>query len=88
MMADRDVIADDEWVGIVSHMEHAQVLDIRPFSEPDVIHIASDHGVEPHAAMVSHYDIADHDGSFFDKARLWDGRLDALKGSNHAGTVG
>lgn len=68
MMPDCDVIANDEWTGIVSHMEHAKVLDIRPFSEPDVVHIASDHGVEPNAAMFSHDDIADHDGGLFDKA--------------------
>ena len=67
-MADRDVIADDERMGIVSHMEHAEVLDIRSFSDPDVVHIAPDHGIEPDAAMVAHYDIADHDRGLFDEA--------------------
>ncbi|BFU89047.1 MAG: hypothetical protein NTAFB01_02340 [Nitrospira sp.] len=67
----------------MSHMEHAEVLDIRPLSDPDVVDIASDHGVEPDAAMGTHDDIADYDSSLFDKARLGDGRLDALKASNH-----
>jgi len=68
IVANRNRIADDERMGIVSHMEHAEVLDIRPFSDPDIVYIASDHGVEPHAAIFTHDDIADHNGGFFDKA--------------------
>jgi hypothetical protein len=88
VMAYRDVIAYDERMYIVSHMEHAKVLNIRPFSDPDVIHIAPNYSIEPHTAILTHNHIADHNGSFFDKARLWHGRLDALKGANHAGTLG
>jgi hypothetical protein len=68
IVADRDVSADDERMGIVRHMKHAEVLDIRPFSNPDVVDIAPDDGVEPHTAILPHDHIADHDSSLFDKA--------------------
>lgn len=88
VMSDRDIIADDQRVDIMSHMQHAEVLDICPVTDPDVVHIAPDHGIEPHTAIFTYDDIADHDRGLFNKARLWDGRLDALKGANHVGTVG
>lgn len=88
VMSDCDVIAYDERMGIMSYMEHAEVLDIRPFSDPNVVHIAPNYGIEPHTAIFTYDDIADHDRGLFNKARLWDSRLDSLKGANHVGTVG
>ena len=50
--------------------------------------VPPNYSIEPDTAILTHDHIADHNGSFFDKARLWHGRLDALKGANHAGTLG
>lgn len=68
VMTDRDLIANHEWMGIMSDMKHAEVLHIRPIADPNVIHIASDHSMEPHAAIFTHDDIADYDSGLLDKA--------------------
>ena len=72
----------------MTHMEHAEILDVRPFADPDVIHVTPNNRVKPDTAVLAHDDITDDDCGRFNKTRLRDGRLDALKGANHAGTVG
>jgi hypothetical protein len=67
-MADRDVTPNDQRVSIMSDMQHAEVLHVGPISDPNVVHIAADHGVEPDAALLTHHHIADHDSGLFDKA--------------------
>jgi hypothetical protein len=41
-------------------------LDVGPITDPDVIHISTDYGVEPHAAILPHGNIDDHRRGFFD----------------------
>ncbi len=87
-MADGDVVADDEWMVIVCNMQHAKILDVCTSADTDIIHIATDHGVEPHTAILPHDHITDDHTSFLDKAGFRDCGLDTLKGPNHGGTVG
>ena len=62
VVADGHVVADDERMGIVRHMQHAEILHVRPVAETDIIHITANHGVEPGAALLAHDDVTDHDG--------------------------
>lgn len=64
-------------------VEHAEVLYVGPFTDPNVVHIASDHGIEPDTALFPHDDVTDHNGCRFDKTGLWNRGLDTLKGANH-----
>ncbi len=83
VMADRDRIPDYQGVSVMSNVQHAEILYVGPISDPDVIHIAPNDRVKPHTAVLAHDDIANDDGGGFNKARLRDCRLDALKRANH-----
>jgi hypothetical protein len=83
VVPDRDIVADHERVGIMRHMQHAEVLDVGPMTDPDVIDVASDDCVEPGATVLSHDDVADDHSGLFDKARVWDSGLDALECADH-----
>jgi hypothetical protein len=64
-------------------MQHAEILYIGPVAEADVMDIPPNHGVKPHAALLAHDDVTDHDPSVLDKAGPWNGGCDALKRPNH-----
>src|SRR6185369_13276131 len=83
MVPDRHVAADDQRVGIVRHVQHTEILHVRPLAQTDVVDITADHGVEPYAALLAHHDVTDHNARVFDEAGLGNGRGDALKGSDH-----
>jgi len=83
MMADRDITADGEWMRIVSHVQHAQILDVGPLTDADVMNIPSNHRVKPDAALFAHHHITDDNSGVIDEAGFGDGRGNALKGPNH-----
>ena len=74
------IIADDERVAFMADMEEAPVLDIRPLADTDIIHIAADDRVEPHARIFPDADIADDLGA--------GGCEDARMEFRHAAAVG
>jgi hypothetical protein len=56
------IITDAGWIFFVSTMNDSIVLDVDPVANADAIYIATDHGIEPDAAMVSHAHIANNGG--------------------------
>ena len=87
-MADGHLIADDERVGAVGNVQHAEVLHVGPVANPDIMHIPANHGMEPDAALFAQYDIPDDNPGLFDKTGGWDSGFDALKSTDHRPTVG
>jgi len=75
-------------MGIVGDMQHAEVLHIRAVTDADVVDITPNDGMEPDATGFAHDDIPDDDAGFFDEARCWNSRFDALESSNHGRTIG
>jgi len=87
-MSDRHLVPDDERMGIVCDVQHAEVLNVCPIADPDIVHIATDHGMEPDTALVTHDHVTDDDTRFLDKAGGGNRRLDALIGAYHTNTLG
>ena len=64
-MADGHVVTDDERraVGLVrrlvGHMPHGQVLNVAAAPDHDAVHIAAQHRVAPHRAVIADPHIAD-----------------------------
>ena len=83
-MADGDLIADDQGMGVVGDMEYAEVLHIRSVADPDRVHVPANDGMEPHAAVLAQHHIADDNAGLFDKAGDGNGRFEALKCADHA----
>ena len=83
-MADSHLVTDDQRMGIVSDMEHTEVLHVSPVTNPDKVHVSSNDGMEPDATMLTQHNIADDDACLFDKTRGGNGRFDSLKCADHA----
>ncbi|GKS63401.1 hypothetical protein YTPLAS72_07050 [Nitrospira sp.] len=66
-VADRDTTPNDQRVRVMRDMQHAEVLDVCSVSDPNRVHIATDHSVEPNATLLTHHNITDHDGRRLDK---------------------
>jgi hypothetical protein len=88
MMPDGDVTSDNQRVCVVCHVQHAQILNVGPVSDPDVVHIASHYGMEPDTALFAHLHVADHDAGVLDKAGGGNRRFDTLERPNHGRTIG
>ena len=82
-VTDRHFVPDDQRMGIVRDMQHAEILHIRPVPDADVMHIAPDHGIEPDAAILTQHDIADDDSRVLDEAGIRDSGFDAFECSDH-----
>jgi hypothetical protein len=83
-VADGDLIADDQRMGVVGDMEHAEILHVGSISNPNMVHVPANDGMEPHAAVLAQYHIADDNAGLFDKAGDGNGWFDALKCADHA----
>ena len=83
-MANGHLVADDQRMGIVSDMEHAEVLHVRPVADSDAVHVPANDSMEPDATVFAQHDITNDDAGFFDKAGCRDGWLDTLKCADHA----
>ena len=68
---------------VMRHVQHAEILYIGTVADPNVIHIPSNDGMKPRAAVFAHDDIPDHDGRVLDEARSGDSGCDALEGADH-----
>ncbi len=87
-VADCHIVADDQRVCIMGHMQHAEVLDVGAISDSNVVHVPSNDSMEPDAAVLSHDDVADDDAGFLDEAGRGDRGREALECSNHRRTIG
>ena len=83
-MADRHLVADDQRMGIVGNMEHAEILHVCPVTNPDTVYIPSNDGMEPDTTVLTQHHIADDDACFVDKTGGGNGRFDSLKRADHA----
>ena len=55
-------------------MHHGAILNIRPVSDPDVVHISTEHTSIPNARILANLDITDDDSILCDESRrmyLW-----------------
>ena len=65
---DGDIVADGYVVAYldggftVESVKHRAVLYVHTVADTDGVHVAAEHGVEPHAAFVAHGDIANNGG--------------------------
>jgi len=59
-VANRNPIADDAWSNAMTGMEDAMILDVGTGANPDIMHIAAKHGLEPDAGIIANPDSA-HD---------------------------
>src|SRR5688572_2364237 len=66
-MPDADKISQNRGISVAGHMQHARVLNIGAVANPNVIHIATHHRVEPDAGMVADDNITNHLSAVFDK---------------------
>jgi len=83
-MADRYLVADDQRMGIVSDMEHAEILHVCPVTNPDKVHVSSNDGMEPDTTVLTQHHIADDDACFVDKTGVGDDGFYSLKCADHA----
>ena len=52
-MADGHLVADDQRMGIVGDMEYTEVLHVSPVTDPDIVHVPTNDGMEPDAAVLA-----------------------------------
>lgn len=88
-MADGHLVTDQqrEALGVersgVGDMQHAAVLHTGARPNADTVHVAADHGQGPDRAVVTYFDIAEHDGRMIDKgafAKCWGVVLEGAEG--------
>ncbi len=61
-MSDGDAVANDERPFVERDVAHGQVLNVGLLADTNVVHIAADDGVEPDAALIADFNIADDGG--------------------------
>ena len=59
-VADGDVAADGRYVRPRHGVHDGPVLNIRPSSDANRVHVAAQHGAHPHAALLADFHVADH----------------------------
>jgi hypothetical protein len=79
-MGDGNVVANANRVFLVGAVYHGAVLYVYVIADTDGMHIAADHGIEPYAAVVAHYNIAYNSGVFGYKCVFADYRADSFDG--------
>src|SRR5712692_3593033 len=60
-MTDGDVVAENERVFVLHHMQYRAVLNICARADANVIHVATDDAQRPEARIFSDDHVADHD---------------------------
>ncbi len=85
VVTNRHIITNDQGVGVMRHMQHAEILDIGPIPHPNIMYITSDHSIEPDTALFPQNDVTNHNRRRFDKTGLRNRGFDALKRANHDG---
>ena len=63
-MTDGDVVAYLNGCLLIEGVQARAVLNVDAVADTDVVDVAAHYGIEPHAAVVAHHDIA-HYGSVF-----------------------
>jgi len=90
MMADGDVIADDQRCALrigfafMGDVQHREVLNIAAFSDNDMVHVAADDRARPHRCALAEGYVADHHGGRIDIGGFVDAWCHAVVGSDIA----
>ena len=71
---DRHVVADRRRVRAVHDVHDRAVLDVRPPADADSVHVASDDGAHPDAALLADLDVANHLCAGVDESRRMNAR--------------
>lgn len=87
MVADGDVVSNDERMGVVGDVQEAKVLNVGTVADTDVVHVAPHDGMKPDAGLVSENHITYDHSRFLDERRLGDCWGGSLKGANHSGIL-
>lgn len=69
-MADGYIRSDAQCISLVSHVEDAVVLDVRPLSDSNIVHVATHNRIEPDTAIFPDFHIADDSSALCDKNRF------------------
>jgi hypothetical protein len=64
-------------------VEHAAILHVGVFANPDGEHVTANDGIHPDAGVFADFDIADDLGGFVDIARIVNARRDSLIRAKH-----
>ena len=83
VVADRDVVAENQWIRVMCHVEQGEVLDVGAPPDPDIIDVAADDAVKPHTGVGFDDHVADNYRGVFDKGRVRNGRGNAFVGLDH-----
>src|SRR6185369_16350426 len=62
IVADRNIAANFCWIFLVGTMDHRAILYVYLVTHFNIVYITPDHGVEPYAAIITHYHITNHGG--------------------------
>src|SRR5437867_3304420 len=83
VMTDRHLIADDQRMRIVSDVQDAEILNVRPVSDLDEVHVSADDAQKPDTRLRTDDYIADHDCRLLYERVFPDLRQNSLKGAQH-----
>ena len=86
-MADGHLVTDNQRMSIVGDMQHTEILHVGPVTDPDRVHVPTNDGMEPDAAVFAEHDITDDNAGLFDKTGDRNGGFDTLKCADHAPTL-
>ena len=62
VVADAHIVTDHQPALLVGAMQHRAVLDVHPVADAYAVHIATHHGIVPHATVITHDRVTDHHG--------------------------
>jgi len=83
VVSDSAHIADDDGVQELHSVQDGAILDVGAGADTDVMDIAADDGVHPHARVVAEDDIADELGGGVDVAGGWNRGSDVAVRADH-----
>jgi hypothetical protein len=55
-----NIIPDDRLGPFIGAMQYSSILNIDLIANPDLVHVSTNDGIEPNAAIISHYSISDN----------------------------
>src|SRR5262249_37338943 len=86
VMPHNDIGSDDGRPGVVGHMDRGVVLNVRAVANPNEVHVATQHGVEPNARVGSEHDVANDRGRWRHVNRGRHFGMDAVMGEDQHGS--
>jgi hypothetical protein len=82
-VADGDVIAENERIGVAHYVEDGTILDIRARTDTHKVHVTAEYGAGPHAGMFTDDYVTDDHGLGIDVSSCGDLRHVTQVSANH-----